>query len=154
MRLPPRRVLTSSNKKRKEEDNQGGVDTVQPSPLPSTTKKLKPAQSHPGSAKESRAASSRHLLAGYLAHEFLTKGTLFGQPWEAARAEAAADSAPEPVDETKRQSPEGEAEPREEAEPRLERFQRYVAVADLINADGSHLPGVVNPTQLARLLQL
>lgn len=153
MRLPPRRVLTTSNRKRKEEDEGGVVDVVQPSPSPSTTKKLKPAQSPPSSGKDSGAASSSHLLAGYLAHEFLTKGTLFGQPWEAARAEAATDFVIETVEETK-QSRENEAEPNERAEPRLERFQRYAAVADLISADGAHLPGVVNPTQLARLLQM
>ncbi|PON66792.1 hypothetical protein TorRG33x02_266500 [Trema orientale] len=154
MRLPPRRALTLSNKKRKEEDHihQGGVDAViQPST--STTKKLKPAQSQLGSDKESGAASSSHLLAGYLAHEFLTKGTLFGQPWDAARADDAAESALEPAEETK-QSREGKAEPREGAEPCLERFQRYVAVADLLSSDGAHFAGVVNPTQLARLLQM
>ncbi|PON34759.1 embryo sac development arrest protein [Parasponia andersonii] len=154
MRLPPRRVLTTSNKKRKEEDHihQVGVDAViQPSM--STARKLKPAQSQLGSDKESGAASSSHLLAGYLAHEFLTKGTLFGQPWDAVRADDTGDLALEPVEETK-QSREGEAEARDGAEPCLERFQRYVAVADLISSDGAHFAGVVNPTQLARLLQM
>ncbi|XP_062080067.1 uncharacterized protein LOC133784809 [Humulus lupulus] len=139
MRLPPRRVLTASSKKRELE-----VDAIQL--LPSNTKKQKPAHSQLVGA----AASSSHLLAGYLAHEFLTKGTLFGQPWEAARAETAVDLAPKPAEEEKKL----QAEPREGAEPRLEKFRRYVALADLIRGDGAHLPGIVNPTQLARFLQL
>ncbi|KAL5561962.1 hypothetical protein UlMin_031709 [Ulmus minor] len=139
MRLPPRRVLTTN--KRKEEES--GVDALQPS----TLKKLKPASAPapPPPPPQEAAGLSSHLLAGYLAHEYLTKGTLFGQPWDGgARAEATA--------EPKKRSRETEAEA--EAVPRREKLQRYVEVADLMSGDGAQLAGVVNPSQLARLLQL
>ncbi|EXB53503.1 hypothetical protein L484_005933 [Morus notabilis] len=145
MRLPPRRVLTPSNKRKEEEDT--GVDAVQVPP--STTKKLKTAQPQAEPHNEPAAAYSNQLLAGYLAHEFLNKGTLFGQPFDAARAESSAGSAQEP-----KQRREDEAERRDGAEPRFESLQRYVAVADLLGSDGAHLAGVFNPTQLARFLQL
>lgn len=144
MRLPPRRVLTPSNKRKEEED--GIVDAVQQS----TTKKSKPAESQAGFQRESTtvASSSNQLLAGYLAHEFLTKGTLFGQPFDAARAESSSSSS------SSSSAGEEEAEKIGRAEPGVESLERYVAVADLLGSDGAHLSGVFNPTQLARLLQL
>lgn len=96
-------------------------------PHQSTSKTLKlstPAGSEPASA-------SGQLLAGYLAHEFLTKGTLLGQPWCRSGED------------------EAEAEP-----PQYEKLERYVEVADLLKTDGAQLAGIVNPTQLARFLQL
>lgn len=107
----------------------------------------------PGSPEpDPEPASRNQLLAGYLAHEFLTKGTLFGQPWDPARAEAVPVSA-----DPRRLKPSGQklkAEMSSRAEPQVERNQRYVEVADLLKTDGAHFPGIVNPTQLARSLQL
>ncbi|KAK1261203.1 hypothetical protein QJS04_geneDACA002336 [Acorus gramineus] len=78
------------------------------------------------------APSNNRLLAGYFAHEFLTKGTLFGQKFDQARAEAAAASTASP-----NEPPKG-----------------YADVACLLKTDGAHIPSVYNPAQLARWLQM
>ncbi|KAJ4844056.1 hypothetical protein Tsubulata_013464 [Turnera subulata] len=145
MRLPPRRVSTpNNNNKRKERE---GADTLKPL---SPAKLAKPAapppppllQAGPTEKKQPAPAPSplpsNQLLAGYLAHEYLTKGTLFGQPW----GDAAEGSA------TKT------AEPSQEAEPGKDGYRRYLEVSSLLNTDGAHLPDVINPTQLARLLHM
>ncbi|XP_052170699.1 uncharacterized protein LOC127786945 [Diospyros lotus] len=132
-----------SNNKRKEREslqippppNKKLVRPNDPRPKPG------PVQS---SAKSPEPASNNQLLAGYLAHEFLTKGTLFGQPWGSTRAEAV---------ESRRPKQPGSSQ-EAEAEARIEEYQRYVEVASLLKTDGAHLPGIVNPTQLARFLQL
>ena len=134
MRLPPRRISTSNKRK----ESEGGVYAL------STTKKQKPDSPQPGSDTESDPDLSNQLLAGYLAHEFLTKGTLFGQQWDPAGAESGAVSVSKPKSTTEM----------EEAEPHVKKLQRYLAVADLINKGGAHLPGIVNPTQLAGFLRL
>ncbi|CAO2832213.1 unnamed protein product [Amaranthus hypochondriacus] len=86
--------------------------------------------------------SSNRLLAGYMAHEFLTKGTLFGQKFDPARAEALPVSAAEP----KRKAA---------VEPgSIKPNRSYADVAQLLKADGTHIPGIVNPTQLARWIQM
>lgn len=91
-------------------------------------------------------ASKNQILAGYLAYEFLNKGTLFGQAWEPDRAEA------KPVSEepTKLKEKSSEGEPSDGGQ----RNERYVEVADLLKEGGVHLPGIINPTQLAGFLQL
>ncbi|KAF7804615.1 uncharacterized protein G2W53_043726 [Senna tora] len=149
MRLPPRRVLTQTsgpptlNKRKERED---GFDT----PKPSTPKLLKPDNNKPRPGGGS--APSNQLLAGYLAHEFLTRGTLFGQPWGPPTPEG-------PTDKRKGKQ-KGEAEPqpqppaRKRTEMAPEKYERYVEVVGLLNVEGAHLPGIVNPTQLARFLQL
>lgn len=137
------RVGPSSVNKRKERD---GFNDPKPKPA----RLVIPRTGSPAPSPD--PASSNQLLAGYLAHEFLTKGTLFGQPWDPARAEAVPVSA-----ELRRPKPSGQkfqAEMGSRAEPQVEKNQRYVEVADLLKNDGAHLPGIVNPTQLARSLQL
>ncbi|XP_028765518.1 uncharacterized protein LOC114723504 [Neltuma alba] len=146
MRLPPRRVLTPANgpsapNKRKDRD-----ESFDP-PKPSSSvlaKMLKPDHKpRPGSEPP---ASSNQLLAGYLAHEFLTRGTLFGQPWDPPyRAEGG------PTEKLKGQVTGSEGE---EAKAPPEKRERYIEVADLLKEEGPHLPGIVNPTQLGRFLQL
>ncbi|OAY32682.1 uncharacterized protein LOC122721545 [Manihot esculenta] len=139
MRLPPRRVLTSNKRKERE-----CFDSLKPFPPP--TKLAKPSIPQVGSEKLPDPVSSNQLLAGYLAHEYLTKGTLFGQPWDPAGAEAVAG-------EPKKVKPSQKAK-EEEAEPNKENYQRYVEVSSLLKAEGAHLPGVVNPSQLSRFLQM
>lgn len=142
MRLPPRRILTPNainNKKRKDREE---FDALKPS----TTKLTKP---EPDAPKAEPINQSNQLLAGYLAHEFLTRGTLFGQPWgDPAKNEVVPVSPPK-----KRAKPSrnDEAEP---SDGQLEDYQRYVEVASLLKTDGAHLPGIVNPTQLACFLQM
>ncbi|XVF28562.1 hypothetical protein REPUB_Repub15cG0040500 [Reevesia pubescens] len=88
---------------------------------------------------------SNRLLAGYLAHEFLTKGTLFGQKFDPARAEAV------PVigslGEPRKVKPETESNLKKES-------HSYAEVASILKDDGAHIPGIVNPTQLARWIQM
>lgn len=141
MRLPPRRVLTPT--KRKERDDY----------KPPTTKSLKPTPAQPESYKAPDPdSSSNQLLAGYLAYEYLTKGTLFGQPFDAAGEQAGSGqvSAVEP----RKVKPEkkDEAEPQEEEDE--ENYKRYVEVASLLKTGGAHISGIVNPTQLARFLHM
>ncbi|KAH7862801.1 hypothetical protein Vadar_009783 [Vaccinium darrowii] len=134
-------VRVGPSVKRKERD---GLDDLKP-PAPKVARLSIP---RPGSPAPAPAPDSRNqLLAGYLAHEFLTKGTLFGQPWDPARAEAV------PVSADSRRL-KLKAEMGSRAEPQVEKNQRYVEVADLLKTNGAHLPGIVNPTQLARSLQL
>ncbi|XVE81887.1 hypothetical protein DITRI_Ditri15bG0102100 [Diplodiscus trichospermus] len=82
------------------------------------------------------------LLAGYMAHEFLTRGTLFGQTIDPDQAEAIPFSEPKkPV--------------KQEIEPNLKKEgQSYAEVASILKDGGAHIPGVVNPTQLARWIQM
>jgi hypothetical protein len=140
MRLPPRRVLTPNaiNNKRKDREE---FDALKPPPPTMKLPKPDASQAEP-------ISPSNQLLAGYLAHEFLTRGTLFGQPWDPAKNEVPPVSPPK-----KRAKPSrnGEAEP---SVGQLEDYQRYVEVASLLKMDGAHLPGIVNPTQLAGFLQL
>jgi hypothetical protein len=71
------------------------------------------------------------LLAGYLAHEFLTKGTLLGKRFEPGKMNV------DPAQQS------GSSKP----------GNSYKEVSCLLKADGVHIPGVVNPTQLGRWLQ-
>lgn len=75
--------------------------------------------------------NNNKLLAGYLAHEFLTKGTLLGKRFEPGKVEL------NPVHQA------GPSKP----------GNSYKEVSYLLKADGVHIPGVVNPTQLGRWLQ-
>lgn len=136
MRLPPRRILTPNKRK----ESEGVVYAL------STIKKQKPDSPLPDFDKESDPDPSNQLLAGYLAHEFLTKGTLFGQPWHPARTESSAAASVSKSMEAKPSCRESEAK------PDVEKFQTYLEVADLINRGGAHLSGIVNPTQLAGFL--
>uniref|UniRef100_A0A0D9XKI1 Uncharacterized protein n=1 Tax=Leersia perrieri TaxID=77586 RepID=A0A0D9XKI1_9ORYZ len=65
------------------------------------------------------AGRGDRLLAGYLAHEFLTAGTVAGE-------RVAGDDRPRPAEDG-----------------------RYEAVAVLVHGGGARVPGVVNPSQLA-----
>ncbi|XP_021630726.1 uncharacterized protein LOC110628390 [Manihot esculenta] len=145
MRLPPRRVSTSSKRKERE-----GFDSLKPFPPPppptTPTKLAKPSIAQVGAGKPSDPVPSNKLLAGYLAHEYLTKGTLLGQPWDPARAE-------EVAVESKKIKP-SQIGKEEEAEPNKENYKRYVEVSSLLKAEGAHISGVVNPSQLARFLQM
>lgn len=146
-----RQMLTPSGPSsinKKKEIN--GVDDSKPSAI--TTKNLAKPSIHrapvPAPAKLPQPTSNNHLFAGYLAQEFLTKGTLFGEPWDPARAEAVPLSAAYDRGEKRK------AETCGRADKDFEKQQRYLEVADLVKGDGTHLPGIVNPTQLARFLQL
>ncbi|XAR57452.1 hypothetical protein NMG60_11025605 [Bertholletia excelsa] len=120
----PRRVLTpSASRKRKEMEALSGAE--------------------PG--------FSSRLLAGYMAHEFLTRGTLLGQRWDSAPA------GPEQVSnqsaDSKRTKPRVEAEPSRKVK-QLQHEESYAEVATLLKGDGAHVQGIINPTELARWLRM
>ncbi|CAH9078162.1 unnamed protein product [Cuscuta epithymum] len=96
------------------------------------------------SSKQAEPFSSNRLLAGYMAYEFLTKGTVFGQIFDQARAEAVSASSTDEV---------GRGKSGTEPEPE-QGNQTYNEVASLLKSDGAHIPGIVNPTQLAQWLQM
>ncbi|XP_041001254.1 uncharacterized protein LOC121246991 [Juglans microcarpa x Juglans regia] len=129
------RILTpGSSRKRKEREV---LYSLKPS-APATAAASKPGE----------PLSSNRLLAGYMAYEFLKKGTLFGQKFDPVRAEAvplASSSA-----ESKRWKPVAEAA----AASLKKEHQSYAEVASILKTDGAHIPGVVNPTQLARWIQM
>ncbi|XP_077210548.1 uncharacterized protein LOC143846025 [Tasmannia lanceolata] len=129
----PRQVLTpGASRKRKERDAFNGL---KPSRKPT-----------PAQADQAADETNNQLLAGYLAHEFLTGGTLFGQRWDTARAEAA----PIVAESKKTSHHTQRADP---AAPIIKPLA-YADVAHLLKNDGAHVNGVVNPTQLARWLQM
>ncbi|XP_065876801.1 uncharacterized protein [Euphorbia lathyris] len=155
MRLPPRRVLTSNKRKECE-----GYDSLKPSSptlpassslLPTTTTKTKLAKPvAPPQAKKIRSepepASSNQLLAGYLAHEYINKGTLFGQPWDPTKPQAA---------ESNKRIKVSQSQKSRETEPSKVNYERYVEVSNLLmREEGAHVAGVYNPSQLARFLQM
>ncbi|KAI3760196.1 hypothetical protein L1987_50587 [Smallanthus sonchifolius] len=76
------------------------------------------------------------LLAGYLAHEFLTHGTLFGELYDPAKANAA---------------PTSSNNVGAMLEPQV-KDQRYAEVSELLKSGEVHIPGIVNPSQLASFL--
>ncbi|KAK9281742.1 hypothetical protein L1049_004647 [Liquidambar formosana] len=116
------------------------IPATRPSPAKITT-----ATPHEAS-EPAESASSNQLIAGYLAHEFLTRGTLLGERWDQARAEGCLVS-----------DSDGwlkKVKPRlsQLAEPVMEKRERYAEVANLLKTDGAQLLGIVNPTQLAMWL--
>ncbi|XWS53781.1 hypothetical protein CRYUN_Cryun10bG0029800 [Craigia yunnanensis] len=133
----PRRILTPGiSRKRKERE---AFYSFKPSiPVQSSI--------YTGPISPSSPNCSNRLLAGYMAHEFLTRGTLFGQKFDPARAEAipTIGSVTEPRKPVKH-----------ETESNLKKEnQSYDEVASILKNDGTHVPGIVNPTQLARWIQM
>ncbi|XP_074574766.1 uncharacterized protein LOC141831257 [Curcuma longa] len=70
------------------------------------------------------------LLAGFLAHEFLSRGTLLGRRWDPSNGAFEQGLLP----------------------PASGAYSQASYL--LLKAEGTHIPGVVNPTQLARWLQM
>ncbi|XP_058101512.1 uncharacterized protein LOC131245814 [Magnolia sinica] len=126
----PHRVLTpvGASRKRKERD---ALDA----PKAST------------SAAQAEPPPDNRLLAGYLAHEFLTKGTIFGQRWDPAGAEQATSL----VADSKKPNP---TSARPDPKATSPKRRAYADVAHLLKTDGTHIPGVLNPSQLTRWLQM
>ncbi|MQM01693.1 hypothetical protein Taro_034446 [Colocasia esculenta] len=125
-----------ASKKRKDRDRLDADAALPHSP------KAEPAPL-PAQAQPAFAGGNR-LLAGYLAHEFLTKGTLFGKRWGHPAARPSPPARPHP--EAK--------EPIQQEQQPGKSPMAYAEVAQLLKTEEAHLPGVVNPTQLARWLQL
>lgn len=98
-------------------------------------------------AVSAEAVCSNRLLAGYMAYEFLTKGTLFGQKFDPIRTEAVALVGS--TVESKRMKAEVEDQVNV-----VKEHKSYAEVASILKTDGTHIPGIVNPTQLARWIQM
>ncbi|XP_071718104.1 uncharacterized protein [Rutidosis leptorrhynchoides] len=133
-------------------------DFLKPSIIPKLAKPFAPrAMAHAKPFKPAARlppSDNKLLLAGYLAREFLTKGTLFGEPWDPARAEvtpvsAAANSADfrKPVSQKDKL-----AEPKPGEKRKFESYNEVTGI--LMGNNGVHIPGIVNPTQLVRFLNL
>ncbi|KAF8104445.1 hypothetical protein N665_0172s0075 [Sinapis alba] len=139
MRLPPRRMLTSSDKRiLPSVVTEKPTETTVAKPPPSMKSILKktPTVAAPATTRAAEQGGSNQLLAGYLAHEYLSKGTLFGEQWNPARSKSIA---------------EGRKNDREQSDCKR---RRYEEVADILRAEGAFMPGIVNPSQLARSLKL
>ena len=152
-----RRILTpGASRKRKEREvfYSFKPSTPPPPPLLPSSASAQAAAKKPTVLKADEPASSNRLLAGYMAYEFLTKGTLFGQKFDPARAEAVpvgggggGGSSSSSAAELKSVKP--------KAEPSLKKeHQSYAEVASILKTDGAQIPGIVNPTQLARWIQM
>ncbi|KAJ8499595.1 hypothetical protein OPV22_010147 [Ensete ventricosum] len=113
---------------RKRKDRESPPDLPRAHPA----SKAEPGK-EPTSARWPTSKEGNLLLAGYLANEFLTKGTLFGKKLGPGRA----DPGKRPL------------EP-DSAEP----AGTYAEVSYLLMRGGAQIPGVVNPTELARWLQM
>lgn len=147
-----RRILTpGASRKRKEMEAFQSATLSKPLlPPTSVTRPVSLTNQATTSSKgaEQKPLSSNRLLAGYMAYEFLTEGTLFGEKFDPGRAEAVPVNSAE--SKRNRQSqPSKEAEPSGKSKP-----HSYAEVANLLKSDGVHIPGVVNPTQLARWIQM
>jgi len=148
---PPRRVPRAStsstnnnnNSKHKEMDPDGFKRPIT-TPTTPNTKLVKsdkhivaPKSTHGDSKpkicndnnnKGSYPSLNNTLFAGYLAYEFLTKGTLMGRQMRLMSSSR--------------------------NEPLQQKYNRYVEVSHLLKSDGTHFRDIVNPTQLGRELRL
>ncbi|KVI00386.1 hypothetical protein Ccrd_021340 [Cynara cardunculus var. scolymus] len=88
----------------------------------------------------SKGMSSHKLLAGYMAYEFLTKGTLLGQKFEST---------------VQNQNQSGIEAETEKWRKGKESYKEITSLM-MVKSDGGgiHIPGIVNPTQLGRWIQM
>jgi hypothetical protein len=115
---------------------------------PGNTRKRKQTEAD----KPDKPIPSNKLLAGYLAHEFLTKGTLFGQlfdPTSIHRADSESDSiVSSAADSTAEQDA-------ELTRPNVRKeHESYGEVASIVKMNGTHIKGIVNPTELSRWIRM
>uniref|UniRef100_A0A7C8Z218 Embryo sac development arrest 6 n=1 Tax=Opuntia streptacantha TaxID=393608 RepID=A0A7C8Z218_OPUST len=143
-----RNVLTATRKRKDREDssffNQHSTKGTfgKPYKLQQHQQQQPPLNTTSSSSSSAQPVPvhSNRLLAGYMAYEFLSQGTLFGQKFDPARAEAVPLAAKKP----------GSERPPEPVKPN----RSYAEVAQLLKTDGAHIPGIVNPTQLAKWIQM
>ncbi|KAI4318065.1 hypothetical protein L6164_025874 [Bauhinia variegata] len=118
--------------------------------------KAKPSNQSASPAPE--PSSSNRLLAGYMAYEFLTKGTLFGQKFDPAQAEAVpVAGSSSSSDQSKRMKPlpqQAEAATIAKESSLRKEHHSYAMVANLLKTEEVHIPGIVNPTQLSHWIEM
>lgn len=119
---------------------------------PGNTRKRK----HSEADKLDKPIPSNRLLAGYLAHEFLTKGTLLGQKFDQRkqnRIETDSDFVVGLTEQQRQSQLYSRAEASDDALTRAEgrkEHETYGKVASILKTNGTHIKGIVNPTQLSR----
>ncbi|KAK7278439.1 hypothetical protein RJT34_23467 [Clitoria ternatea] len=128
---------------------------------PSNPRKRKHTQSDKlVSPQPAEPTPSNRLLAGYLAHEFLTKGTLLGQKFEPESARAGADTwtgsnIAEPKRSQSQLNSEAAASAIEPSRASVKKeYEGYSEVANMMKTDGTHIKGIVNPTQLSKWIHM
>ncbi|MED6173417.1 hypothetical protein PIB30_059091 [Stylosanthes scabra] len=122
---------------------------------PGNTRKRKLADEadKPIEPKSDEPRNSNRLLAGYLAHEFLTRGTLFGQKYEAESSERSA--VMDPKKSQAKQVVQAEEPSRDGVSRKLQKEkENYGEVASIMKSNGTHIKGIVNPTQLSRWIHM
>lgn len=151
----PRRILTPGARKRKEREAHYPFKLSAPAPAPAQAQAAANATAKSISSKavSSEPVCPNRLLAGYMAYEFLSKGTLFGQKYDPARAEAVA-LAGSTKPEGRQQQQQKQREPSLQQKKEHKQTKSYAEVASLLKSEGAHVPGIVNPTQLARWIQM
>jgi hypothetical protein len=93
--------------------------------------------------------SPNMLLAGYLAYEFLSKGTLMGKPFVSSEGQTKEEENSDGGEEGEAT----EASPSQRPEMKT-KMEMYVGVMEMLMGGEIHLQGVVNPTQIACLLDM
>ncbi|CAI9776001.1 unnamed protein product [Fraxinus pennsylvanica] len=138
------------SRKRKEREAFYNVTSSKPL-APVTAVNPVVSSGNPTTSSEQQPMCSNRLLAGYMAYEYLTKGTLLGEKFDPARAAVPVNSG-----DSKRNRPdEGQGQQNVEAKPSGKtKPQGYAEVASLLKGDGAHIPGILNPTQLGRWIQM
>ncbi|CAL0316712.1 unnamed protein product [Lupinus luteus] len=117
---------------------------------PGTSRKRKHTDSHePSKPKAVEPIQSNRLLAGYLAHEFLTKGTLFGERFDPYSSRSNA----EPSRSSNKTEP-SKSQLSSKAVGSAENYESYGDVAYIMKTDGTHIKGIVNPTQLSQWIHM
>ncbi|KAL6532433.1 hypothetical protein OROGR_014403 [Orobanche gracilis] len=152
--------LLTSGTSRKRKDRELFLPSTSTKPLVPQTASGR-AVSRPGQATSSskwaepepqQPLSSNRLLAGYMAYEFLNKGTLFGQNIDPAKADdLRVSSAAESKRNYRQRRSQASMEPEPSGKPKP---QNYAEVANLLKSDAAYIPGIVNPTILARWIQM
>jgi len=87
-------------------------------------------------------------LACYMSNEYLTRGTLLGRPWPPQ------DSKPNWHENNDKSEPNSGPLDEDGDESRRDKERLYHTLADFLRAGDVHLPGIVNPSQLAAWLGL
>lgn len=135
------KILTPvASRKRKERESMFAGTEVIPMTQPAAPSTLTQTAAKP--------ITGNQLLAGYMAYEFLTKGTLLGQRLNPARVEAVGvGPARHRAADPKELKPEAEPNGRKE-------HGSYGEVASILKTEGAYIPEIVNPTQLAQWIQM
>ncbi|KAK4744583.1 hypothetical protein SAY87_010895 [Trapa incisa] len=159
----PRRILPpGALRKRAERDA-----TL---PKPEVIAAMKPPRPTPQAKPAAEPKVDDKILAGCMAYEFLTRGTLLGRVLDNGQTQAVHVSPPGSSKETRtnwmkesrglnngrtnaaaHMSPPG---PNKETHPsQMKKSQSYTELARVLKMEGAYIPGIVNPTDLARWVQ-